>query len=78
MLLMYSGYDGYFSLEEIALAEGVSINTLNDTLKRIRQSHPDLMDKLQSDREGIKAATLRSRGIRSFKQSMTPYIREKF
>lgn len=81
MLLMYSGYDGYFTLKEIALAEGVSVNTLKDTLQRIRGSHPDLMTKLRSDRASIKRATLRGHGLgraKSFKPSMTAYIREKF
>ena len=81
MLLMFSGYDGYFTMEEIAKFCKIKLNTLRSRLYRIGKKHPELMKKLREDRNTIKRATLRSHGLKSaksFKPSMTPYIREKF
>ena len=81
-VFLWSGYDQYFSLEEIAKRLGVSENTVKVRIKRFHQKYPQAYEKIKGDRDAIKAATLRQfhRAINpwSFVDELDTDIQEKW
>jgi IS30 family transposase len=81
-VLLWSGYDGYYSISEIAKNLGEKRSTIISRLKRFAAHYPKSYEKISNDRAAIKASTLRL-GVKlskpvSFQSNMETHIKEKF
>ena len=58
-VLLWSGYDYYHTIDEIAKLLQVSRNTIRLRLRRFQELYPEAFEKLAEDRETIRHATTR-------------------
>lgn len=81
-VLLWSGYDRYYSIAEIAMALGVKKSTVIARINRFAKRYPQSYNKILSDRQAIKATTIRiDRALDhpvSFKSNMEDAIKEVF
>ena len=81
-VLLWSGYDGYFSIAEIAQMREESEGTIRSRIRRFAERYPQAYETVLADRSAIKATTTRltdrlSHPV-SFKPEMESYIKETF
>ena len=81
-ILLWSGYDYYRSIKEIATELGVRQETVRSRIRRFSKRFPQSFEKIKADRAAIKAATMRiDKSLESpvsFKSEMEGCIREVF
>ncbi|MEA3422043.1 MAG: hypothetical protein U9Q97_10255 [Acidobacteriota bacterium] len=57
--LLWSGYDCYWKIKEIAHYQRIQISTVNRRLQWFKQHYPDQYEKVRADRASIRSSTLR-------------------
>ena len=81
-LVLWSGYDRYYSIKEIAYIEKIKPKTVENRLFWLKNNFPDGYKTAMENRACVKAATLRleKSAMRpvSYDPSMDEFIKEKF
>jgi hypothetical protein len=81
-LLLWSGYEGFYTIPEIAYKMKIRVNSVGKRVKRFKELYPEAFEKLNSDRKAIKNAhTKLHQALKSptpYDTKMDIYIKEKF
>ena len=81
-ILLWSSYDVYRSVKEIATCLGISRRTVESRIRRFEKKNPEAYQKIMSDRAAIKATTIRlGKELLHpvpYDNSMESFIKEKF
>ena len=81
-VLLWSGYDGYYTVKEIAEILHIRIETVYSRLKRFKKLYLEAYEKIQEDRNSIKKTICRQDNFllkpEEYQTSMDNFIKEKF
>lgn len=81
-ILLWSGYNGFYTVSEIATIMQSKRQTIRNRIKRFKRLYPEAYEKILTDRKAIgKAATRQFEALANpdqYKTSMDKYIKEKF
>ena len=81
-ILLWSGYDRYYSIAEIAMELKVDKDVVKSRIQRFAKDNPESYKKILADRGAIKASTIRiDRALDhpvQFKSDMEEAIKETF
>lgn len=81
-LLLWSGYKGYHSIDDIAKLLTINKNTVLSRIRLFAKQNPKAYEKILQDRQTIKKTSTRLKLFLgkpvSFESSMEEYVKEKF
>jgi len=86
-ILLWSGYDHYLKIKEIAKTQGITIGTVNRRIAWFKSKYPEQHEKIKADRAAIRSASCNmdkqleqmSKGnYTPYDESMDSFIKERF